>query len=148
MIANFVMIILLVEMGNVLSLVFMDRCRILTLFKMENNCLNTLLTHFLEQDILGGITAIYTPILCLFVEVLWLVYLHSPYKYCFIKWVVYMIVKLLAVLIVSFSTQILSEMYGYSHNDQIGSYIAGSDIERTIFLSGRLFARNNMQMFL
>ena len=134
MIANFVMIILLVEMANVLSLVFTDRCRILSLFKMENNCSDSFILSFVEKDILSCITAqIYIPILCLFVKVLWLTYLHSPYKYCFIKWVVYMIVKILAILIVSFSTHILSEMYGYSHKDQIGFYIAGNDIESTIF---------------
>ena len=90
MIANFVMIILLIEMGSVLSLVFMDRCRILTLFKMENNCSDSFIPSFLGKDILSCITAqICIPILCLLVKVLWLVYLHSPYKYCFIKWVVY-----------------------------------------------------------
>ena len=106
MIANFVMIILLVEMGSVLNLVFTDRCRILTLFKMENNCSDSFILSFVEKDILSCITAqIYIPILCLFVKVLWLTYLHSPYKYCFIKWVVYMIVKILAVQIVGSSTQ-------------------------------------------
>ena len=129
LIANFVMIILLVETGNILTSVFVYRCAILAVLKMGNNCSDSLLTNFLEENILGLITtSVYIPILCLFIKVLWLVYLHSSYKYTVMKWVVYMIVKVIATEIVELITKILSEMYGYSHSD-----LAGARSETVVF---------------
>ena len=133
MIANFVLIILLVEIGNILSWVFMERCIILTSLKLENNCSDSIVTSLLEFTILNSITdSVYIPILCLFMKVLWLVYLRSSYKYCVMKWVVYMIVKVIATQIVELITKILSGMYGYSPTFQILPYNAGSNCERLV----------------
>ena len=128
LIANFVIIILLVEIGNIISLVFIDRCRILTVLKLGNHCSDSTLTNFLEFTILNT-GSVYIPILCLFMKVLWLVYLHSSYKYTVMKWVVYMIVKVIATKIVELITKILSGMYGYSPTFHILPYITGSHCE-------------------
>ena len=39
------------------------------------------------------------PILCMFLKVLWLIYLHSPYKYTIIRWTWYIVVRFVVVSI-------------------------------------------------
>ena len=57
----------------------------------------------------------YIPLLCLFVKVLWLVYLHSPYKYSVRKWIAYIMMKIIAVYVCDLLLPVISKfMCGYS----------------------------------
>ena len=89
MIANFVMIILFVELGTRVCFIIRNRCRMAALFKLNFTCPNFGLTYTMYRTMELVTQLSYIPLLCLFVKVLWL-YLHSPYKYSVMKWLGYM----------------------------------------------------------
>ena len=57
----------------------------------------------------------YVPLLCLFMKVLWLAYLHSPYKYTIIRWAAYIGFRVVSLtcLILFESSKAYVEINGY-----------------------------------
>ena len=116
MITNFVMIILFVELGMRVCYIIKDRCSIASLFKLNFTCPHFGLVYTMYSPLEIVTRSSYIPLLCLFVKVLWLVYLHSPYKYSVIKWVGYIVMKIIAVQTYTYIPPIIGEMYGYTEN--------------------------------
>ena len=90
MIANFIIIIILLEIANNGSIFFE---RILQLLD-GNRKIWTILNHvrFISKYS-------FIPMLCMFLNVLWLAYLHSQYKYTIMRWTAYIILRIIALAI-------------------------------------------------
>ena len=88
MIANFVIVIILVEIANNSS-IFLERILILS---KENR---------VTWDILNHIRFVtkysFIPIICMFLDVLWLAYLHSQYRFTIKRWIAYIVLRLIAM---------------------------------------------------
>ena len=117
MIANFVILILLVEIGTRVCYIYQYRCRLYVLLKLQVDthchttgiiyCLNFIMKFITQES--------YIPLLCLFVKVLWLVYLHSPYECSVRNWTTYIMMKIIAVYVCVLLLPVISKfMYGYS----------------------------------
>lgn len=89
MIANFIIIILLVEIGNNLTEFTVAAIYI---FRRQ--------FHPIIFHLALILTSCYFPILCLLMKVLWLAYLHSPYRYTIVRWTAYIILRLVALYLV------------------------------------------------
>ena len=118
MIANFVILILLVEIGTRVCFLFQNRCRLYVLLKLQvdTHChTNCSIMLFLNNVLNVSTMESYFPLLCLLVKVLWLVYLHSPYKYSVRNWTAYIMMKIIAVYVCDLLLPVISKfMYGYS----------------------------------
>ena len=121
MITNFVMIILFVELGTRVCFIIRNRCRMAALFKLNFTCPNFGLTYTMYRTLEIVTQSSYIPLLCLFVKVLWLVYLHSPYKYSVMKWLGYIVMKIIVRQTYTYIPPIISEMYGYTVNATEGN---------------------------
>ena len=90
MIANFVIIIVLVEFVN--SIAIFQQC-------------TWLLINFKTIFVFIAVTTVsisrlcHVPLLCLFMKVLWLAYLHSPYKHTIMRWTAYIVLRIFVVII-------------------------------------------------
>ena len=115
LIANFVMIILLVEIGTRVTIIYNSRCFYYQLLQLSmSSCpakgALSEINITLEMISLSS----YIPLVSLFVKVLWLVYLHSPYKYSVMKWVGYIVMKIITTYMCILIEPIISQiMYGY-----------------------------------
>ena len=99
MITNFVLIILFVEIvNNFLS--FFDCFKAWVQYYHLSDFNNkTLYTVIYRVTFISRIC--YVPILCMVMKVLWLAYLHCPYKYTIKRWTAYIVIRIVAVYIVS-----------------------------------------------
>ena len=91
MISNFIIIIVSVEFVN-------SSVRMLQSFIYIFNDTHKIywfLTHAITISQLCHI-----PLLCLFMKVLWLAYLHSPYKYTIMRWAVYIVLRTILLYVV------------------------------------------------
>ena len=96
MINNFIIVILLIELVN--NIVSFFIFLILCLRHFYNNAFEGF--HWYLHQI-GFISYFcYLPILCLLMNVLWLVYLHSECKYSIKRWTAYILLRLIAIYIV------------------------------------------------
>ena len=91
MIANFVILIVLVEITNNASLL---GDRILELHRGSKRI------DYIVYYIRFISKYSFIPILCMFLDVLWLVYLHSQYKYTIMRWTAYIILRIIAMGII------------------------------------------------
>ena len=89
MITNFIIIILIIEIANN-SAEFITAINYLISHKFYG-----LIFHFVFIS-----QSFYVPILCLLLKVLWLAYLHSPYKYTILRWIAYIVLRLAALYVV------------------------------------------------
>ena len=93
MISNFVIIILTVEISkNFLSFI---NYILYWIFHSITYEMHWMLLH-LESIFLFS----YVPILCLVLKVLWLVYLHFPYKYTIMRWTAYIVLRIVALYLI------------------------------------------------
>ena len=129
MIANFVMIILLVEIGTRVCFIIYDRCFLNELLKLNLPCSQTGTLYYMDFTLEVLSQDSYFPLVCMFVKVLWLVYLHSPYKYSIMKWVAYIVMKITAFYAYLYIGPIISHMisaYSVEINDIFGcTYMVG-----------------------
>ena len=116
LVANFVITILLVEIGTRVCFIVRNRCEITALFKLKFSCPNFDFIHYACYSLELVTQNAYIPLVCLFVKVLWLVYLHSPYKYSVMKWIAYIVMKITTYQTYTLISPIISDMYGYSEN--------------------------------
>ena len=117
-IANFVMIILLVEIGTRVCFFYIERWFFFELLHLNISCPTegTLYEMTFALEVISQSS--YIPLVSLFVKVLWLVYLHSSYKYSVIKWVGYIVMKIITVYMCLKIEPIISQlMYGESHDE-------------------------------
>ena len=108
-IANFAIIILLVEIANNGSIL------IETILQFSDHCQAwNILNHvrFISKYSL-------IPLLCMLLDVLWLAYLHSQYKYTIMRWTAYIILRIV----------VLNILY------QVRIHVANSNIEYVIYWS-------------
>ena len=91
MIANFIIIIILVEVANN-STIFIDR--ILLLLDASKSI------DYIVYNVRFISKYSFIPILCMFLDVLWLAYLHSQYKYTIMRWTAYIILRIILMNIV------------------------------------------------
>ena len=92
MISDFIIIIVVLEIiNNALNfnLIALD------FRKDKHRLLQIVLTHLAETSRLC-----YVPLLCILLQVLWLSYIHSPYKYTIMKWLAYIVFRYVALYIV------------------------------------------------
>ena len=97
LIANFVMIILLVEIGTRVCFFYVERWFFVELFHINFTCASEGMLYEMTFALEVVTQSAYIPLVGLFVKVVWLVYLHSPYKYSIMKWVAYIVMKIIAV---------------------------------------------------
>ena len=132
MIANFVILILLVEIGTRVSFIYQSRCLLYVLVKLLHYsscaavlsapCHTTGIMCYLNTALKIVTQESYIPILCVFVKVLWLVYLRSPYKYTVKKWIAYIVMKIIAVFIIDYIVSTTSKIiYSVDYNDESSS---------------------------
>ena len=93
MISNFVIIIILVEFVNSIAILQL--------------CVWSLISSNITGVVVGSYIMIisrlcHVPLLCLFLKVLWLAYLHSPYKYTIMRWTAYILLRICVILIADF----------------------------------------------
>ena len=110
MIANFVMIILLVEIGTRVCFIIIDRCFLIKVLKLYLPCSSGGALHYIDFTLEVISQESYFPLLCLFVKVLWLVYLRSSYRYSVMKWVGYVVMKITAFYVNLYIGPIISHM--------------------------------------
>ena len=91
MIANFVIIIILVEITNNIANIYNN----LVLLIPYNEQLLILMVHVRCYTQLSHV-----PLLCLLLKVIWLAYLHAPYKYTIIRWTAYIVLRSCTVFLV------------------------------------------------
>ena len=110
MIANFVILILLIEITNNGS-ILIDR-----ILHQLNDGKQQL------WPILNDVRFIskycFIPMLCMFLNVLWLAYLHCQYKYTIMRWTAYIILRIIAMIILN---QLISHFPTSAVGDQIDS---------------------------
>ena len=110
MIANFVMIILLVEIGTRVCFIIIDRCFLIKVLKLYLPCSSGGALHYIDFTLEVISQESYLPLLCLFVKVLWLVYLRSSYRYNVMKWVGYVVMKITAFYVYLYIGPIINHM--------------------------------------
>ena len=104
MISNFVILILIIEiLKNFLSLIIYLIYWIFHLITYN--------THWLLIHIEVIFVFSYIPLLCLFLKVLWLAYLHSPYKYTIMRWTAYIVLRIAAIYLIDKSEFIYDNGY-------------------------------------
>ena len=91
MICNFVILIILVEIVNSSAIISQN------FLSLVNYNQEIVLITILIVDLS---TLCHVPLLCLFMKVLWLVYLHCPYKYTIMRWAAYIVLRLFILYIV------------------------------------------------
>ena len=89
MIANFVIIILLIEIGNnftefTVAAIYIFRRKF----------------HMIIFHLAFILQSCYVPILCVLMKVLWLVYLHSPYRNNIMRWTAYVVLRLIVLYLI------------------------------------------------
>ena len=90
MISKFVVIILTVEiLKNFLSLMIYLLYWIFHIITFE--------IHWLLLNIESIFVFSYFPLLCLLLKVLWLAYVHFPYKYTIMRWTAYIVLRIVAI---------------------------------------------------
>ena len=95
LIANFVMIILLVEIGTRVWYIYNERCFYYKLLQPNMSCTAGGILYDIDFKLEMISQSAYIPLVSLFVKVVWLVYLHSSYKYSVMKWVAYIVMKII-----------------------------------------------------
>ena len=90
-ISNFVLIIILLEIINNCS----NAVILIYIMVGANEILEKVIVHIILVSQLC-----YIPLLCLLLKVVWLAYLHYPYRHTIIRWTAYIILRLFAVYII------------------------------------------------
>ena len=96
LISNFIIVIVLVEIVYSLSISFSYMPSLLEYFSttLDWNYIRAMLRFDNIFSTLSTISYLcHLPILSLLLKVLWLIYLHSPYKYTIIRWTWYIVIR-------------------------------------------------------
>ena len=108
MISNFVILIILVEIVNSGAMSYQNILYIANAAK-----LTSVIKALIHIGVISRLC--HFPLLCLFMKVLWLVYLHSPYKYTIMRWAAYIVLR----LIVLYTVFIAQKFDYWSENNYI-----------------------------
>ena len=90
-IANFAIIIILVEIANNIANVYNN----LVILIPYNEQLLVLMVYVRSHTQLCHV-----PLLCMLLKVIWLAYLHAPYKYTIMRWTAYIVLRSCTILLV------------------------------------------------
>ena len=104
LITNFIILILIIEILNNFSSLIIYILLCIEYFKASHLKIYSESSHLKIYRIaneIGFITYFcYLPTLCLIMNVIWLVYMHSPYKYVIARWSLYIVLRLVAISII------------------------------------------------
>ncbi|KAI6659842.1 hypothetical protein LOD99_10596 [Oopsacas minuta] len=127
LITNFILLILVLEIGSRVCFIYQNHCEILELLKITCSDDTRISSSMYVIKMISQFCLL--PVICLFTKVLWLVYLHTPYKYNIMKWTAYMVMKIIAYLTFIHVGPIINKMnYGYieDSNIEVLNYIVQS----------------------
>ena len=145
LISNFIIIIVLLEIVYNLFLFFAYLLFSIIAIHFDINSVEVLERLVVFNNYLNLISyQCHLPILCMFLKVLWLIYLHSPYKYTIIRWTWYIVVRCVVFSIDDyFLTSNLLPIHWYTPlfiiNEAIFSFVYISDFIIYLVYARRLY---------